>query len=117
MNNLDSYNAITAANLRNNPIVRLRLAGMVEGTTLIVLLFIAVPLKYVFGLPELVMLLGPLHGFSFVMYQFVLIDTVSGGGFTVREIARVVLVAIVPLGPFLNDRFLANRHWNQQGCK
>ena len=117
MNNSDNYNAITVANLRNNPIVRLRLMGMIEGTTLIALLFIAVPLKHVFDQPTLVMLLGPLHGFTFVVYQFVLVDAVSGGGFSAREIIRSVLVALVPFGPFINDRFLANRQWVQQECK
>ena len=110
-------NSITVTNLRNNPIARLRLMGMLEGTTLVALLLIAVPLKHVFDQPLLVMLLGPLHGFTFVIYQFVLIDTVSGGGFTAREITRSVLVAIVPFATFFNDRFLIIRQWAQQEGK
>ena len=47
---------------------RLRLAGFVEGTTLLVLLLIAVPLKYGLDMPEFVSTMGPIHGLAFVFY-------------------------------------------------
>lgn len=100
-------------NWRDDPIARLRLIGRIEGTTLIALLFIAVPLKHVFDQPELVSILGPIHGFTFVAYVVAVIDTVSGGNFTVRETMRLLFIAFVPFGPFLNDRFLAQRQCSE----
>ncbi|MEM7399439.1 MAG: DUF3817 domain-containing protein [Pseudomonadota bacterium] len=104
------------ARWRDEPIARLRLIGRIEGTTLIALLFIAVPLKHVFEQPALVSIVGPLHGLSFVAYLVATVDAVSGGGFTARETTRLVLVSLVPFGPFVNDRFLARRQCSEQYC-
>ncbi|MEM9438835.1 MAG: DUF3817 domain-containing protein [Pseudomonadota bacterium] len=101
---------------RDEPIARLRLIGRVEGTTLVALLFIAVPLKHVFEQPALVSILGPLHGLSFVAYLVTAVDVVSGGGFTTRETMRLLLVSLVPFGPFVNDHFLAHRQYSEQTC-
>ena len=91
------------------PIGRLRLAGYVEGTTLVVLLFIAVPLKYWMGNPALVAVVGPVHGFTVVCYVVLAANAASGGGWTGREAMRVLVAAAVPFGPFVNDGFLARK--------
>jgi integral membrane protein len=49
-----------------NPIRKLRIAGLIEGTTLLVLLLIAVPLKHIGGIPQFVSVMGPLHGAAFI---------------------------------------------------
>lgn len=117
MNNSENSRAITVANLRRSPIARLRLIALLEGITLITLLFIAVPLKHIFDQPGLVTLLGPVHGIAFLIYLFALVETVSEGGFTMREVIRSLLAALVPFGPFINDRFLANQQMTQQECE
>lgn len=93
----------------NKPLGRLRLAGIIEGITLISLLLIAVPLKHLFGIPDAVSLIGPIHGIAFILYIVTLIDNFSGGGWSGRDMARTSVVAIIPFGTFLNDRFLARR--------
>jgi integral membrane protein len=40
----------------------LRLIALLEGTTLILLVLVAMPLKYQFGLPIAVSIMGPIHG-------------------------------------------------------
>ena len=47
---------------------RLRLVGFLEGLSLILLVGIAVPLKYVFDDPLMVKALGPIHGFLFLLF-------------------------------------------------
>ncbi|MEW9501749.1 DUF3817 domain-containing protein [Jeotgalibacillus marinus] len=54
------------------PIGRLRIMGYFEGFSLIVLLAVAMPLKYLFDLPEAVTLVGSIHGFLFVTYCLVI---------------------------------------------
>ena len=88
---------------------RLRLAGYVEGTTLILLLCVAVPLKYWGGDPALVRVLGPLHGLCFVAYLALAAEIVADGTWTPRASARVLGASVLPFGPFLNDGFLAQR--------
>lgn len=88
---------------------RLRLASFVEASTLLVLVFVAVPLKHLFDYPLAVRLMGPVHGAAFVAYAWSLITTVSGGGWSRGEIARLGLAAFIPFGGFLNAGLLRRR--------
>lgn len=98
-----------------DPLSRLRTAGLLEGTTLVLLVFVAVPLKYLANLPGMVSVLGPVHGIAFVLYLVALLDNFAGGGWTWREMARVGLAALVPFGTFLNDHWLARRQAQAKG--
>ncbi|KKJ79704.1 putative membrane protein YdzA, partial [Bacillus subtilis] len=46
----------------HTPIGRLRTMGFIEGMSLLILLFIAMPLKYWAGLPLAVTIVGSVHG-------------------------------------------------------
>ena len=96
--------------LLKDPIGQLRLAGFVEGTTLILLLFVAVPLKRLGEYPTAVTIMGPIHGFTFIAYLIMATNAVSGGGWRAGEIARVLIAAVLPFGTFINDRYLARKH-------
>lgn len=93
----------------------LRLASIVEGATLLVLLFLAVPAKHVFGYPEATEVVGPMHGVAFVAYAWTLVATVSGGGWRPGEVARLALAAFVPFGALAN-RGLLRRKEIALGC-
>jgi integral membrane protein len=88
---------------------KLRLASILETCSLLVLVFIAVPLKHLGGVPAATALVGPLHGLTFLFYMWVVIETVTGGAWTRSEIVRLVLVAFVPLGGFANLRWLDSK--------
>ena len=45
-----------------------RIAAWVTGVGLLVLVLVAMPLKYVFGRPELVAVVGVTHGFLYMIY-------------------------------------------------
>ena len=92
------------------PIGRLRIMGWVEGTTLIALLGLAVPLKRLGNMPEMVSIVGPIHGGTFIAYMALASATVFGGGWTAREIVRVIGASVVPFGTFLNERLLKRKH-------
>lgn len=88
---------------------RLRFVSTVEGTTLLLLLLIAVPLKHLGGWPFAVQVMGPIHGVAFVAYVWMLVQTVSGAGWPRKEVARLFLLAIVPVGGYVNAAFLSRR--------
>lgn len=88
----------------------LRLAGFLEGATLITLLFVAVPIKRLLEEPGMVSIMGPVHGGAFVLYFVMAISVVFGRSFTAKEIARIIVAALLPFGTFVNDRFLARKH-------
>lgn len=50
---------------------RLRLIAFLEGISLLVLVLVAVPMKYVYGNPALTKFLGPVHGAIFLLFLFI----------------------------------------------
>jgi integral membrane protein len=81
---------------------QLTIASLLEATTLLVLVFVAVPLKHVAGLPLATAIVGPIHGLAFLFYLWTVFDTVTEGGWTRAETARLVATAFVPFGGFFN---------------
>ncbi|WP_207461419.1 DUF3817 domain-containing protein [Azospirillum sp. SYSU D00513] len=88
---------------------RMRMVSLLEGCTLLLLVFVAVPLKHLAGWPIATRIMGPVHGLAFVLYVWMLIQTVSGGGWSRGETVRMVMAAFIPFGAFLNERALARR--------
>jgi len=85
---------------------RLAAVSWVEGTTLLLLVTVAAPLKHLAGWGAASSLMGPVHGLAFLAYLWTVIETVSGGGWSRREIVRLAAVSFVPFGGFTNGRFL-----------
>ena len=93
----------------SNQLKRMRLISSIEGATLILLVFVAVPMKHAFGIRQATSLMGPVHGLAFVVYIWMLIQTVSVIQFTKLEVIRMVAAAFIPFGGFYNERALAKR--------
>ena len=88
---------------------RMRVVSVIEGSTLLVLVFVAVPLKHLGGYPIATAIMGPIHGMAFLLYVWMLIQTVSGAAFPRRDVVRMVVAAFIPFGAFLNERILRRR--------
>ncbi len=88
---------------------KMRAVSLLEGTTLLLLLGVAVPLKHLAGIPVATSIMGPIHGIAFILYVWMLIQTVSMGRWTLAAAARMVLAAFIPFGAFVNERALARR--------
>ena len=78
-----------------------RVAALLEGTTLILLLVLAVPLKYVVGDPFLVKMIGPAHGLAFLGYQYCLLRYSLEGNWGLPLSLKLCLASFVPGGTFL----------------
>lgn len=91
---------------------RLRTAALVEGTTLLLLVGIAVPLKHLVGLPSAVSVVGPIHGMVFLSYLWMVFNAVSNQSWTVREIGGMLGGALVPFGVLFTVSLL-NRKLSQ----
>jgi integral membrane protein len=86
-------------------IKRLRIIGFLEGISLLALVGVAVPVKYILGDPYWVRVLGPVHGLLFLLF---VVNTLSVGveyGWKFGTTTWKVLVAcVVPFGTFYIDR-------------
>lgn len=88
---------------------RLKVVSLLEGTTLLLLVLVAVPLKHLAGWKTASSIMGPVHGLAFLAYVWTIIETVSGGGWSRREAARLAVVAFVPFGGFTNGAVLRRK--------
>lgn len=84
----------------------LRIVGVVEGISFLVLLFIAMPLKYLAGMPTMVKYVGWAHGVLFV--GFVLLLAIAQYTFRWSFIRLVLsfISSLIPFGTFILDRKL-----------
>jgi integral membrane protein len=87
-----------------NPITWLRTLALIEGVSFLVLLGIAMPLKYFAGLPMAVKLVGWIHGVLFVVFCAALLQTMLLVRWPLVRGAVVFVAALLPFGPFLMDR-------------
>lgn len=102
-------NATVDGGLERAQLRWLRLASLGEGTTLILLVGVAVPLKHLAGYAFGVKVMGPAHGLMFLAYLWTVVQTVSGGGWSGRDVARLLIGALVPFGGFLNITLLQRK--------
>jgi integral membrane protein len=85
---------------------RLRLTGLIEGISFLVLLFIAMPLKYLYDKPEAVRIVGTAHGALFVLFVFFILQAALEFRWNWRQVGLALLASVVPFGTFYADRRL-----------
>ena len=85
----------------------LRQLALVEGVSTLILFLVAMPLKYMAGMPLAVTIAGSIHGFLFVAVVLMLFVAIWKVPISPRLAAVGVAAAIVPGGPFLLERRLA----------
>lgn len=87
--------------IRRGSIRRLELASLIEGSTLSLLVFLAVPLKHWGGYSALSAWLGPIHGGAFLFYLWRLATVAAEEGWPASRALRWAAAAVVPLGTFV----------------
>ena len=92
--------------LLTSPIHWLRWTGIADGVSLLVLLGIAMPLKYIANYPYAVTVAGSVHGCIFILYTLAIIYTQVRIQWHVKWSFFAVLVAFIPFGNFIYDVFL-----------
>ncbi len=85
---------------------RLRLVAFIEGLSYLVLLFVAMPLKYVAGIPEPVRAVGMAHGVLFVSFCFALLFVLVEGRLTFARSVVTFISSLLPFGTFVVDKHL-----------
>ncbi|NNB99647.1 DUF3817 domain-containing protein [Corallococcus exiguus] len=82
---------------------RFRAVAFWEGLSFLVLLLIAMPLKYALNMPLGVRVVGMAHGVLFMAYLYTLMMAVIEYRWGVKRIAVAVMASIVPGGTFWLD--------------
>jgi len=79
---------------------------MVEGISWIALL-ICMPFKHLYQMPMGVRIVGPIHGALFVLLMWLIYQAWEGKALSKGRAIMVVIASLIPFGPFLIDRRLA----------
>src|SRR4051794_10241321 len=87
-----------------NPVPLLRTVALIEAVSFLILLGVAMPLKYLAGVPAAVKAVGWAHGVLFVAFCVVLAQTFFAARWPVGRAALVFVGALVPFGPMLLER-------------
>lgn len=82
---------------------RLRVIGFWEGVSFLVLLGIAMPLKYFAGYPEAVRVVGMAHGVLFLFYVGAALQAALDHHWTWKRTLIVLVASLLPAGPFIVD--------------
>ena len=83
-----------------------RVSGILETISTISLFFIAMPLKYIGGNEILVKIVGPIHGFLFILYCCLVLWEQRQGRMNMSLAIKGMLAAIPPGGPIWFERKL-----------
>ncbi len=96
----------TETKKRMNSIALLRKIALIEGVSFLILLFIAMPLKYIWDRPQAVRVVGMAHGFLWVLFCLSLLQCTLLAKWPLGRAALVFMASIIPFGPWLVDRRL-----------
>jgi integral membrane protein len=86
-----------------------RMIALAEGVSFLTLLFIAMPMKYFMGMPEVVRVVGSIHGLLFMLYvgQLARVHFAQRWPFSFSLYAFVA--SVIPFGTFILDKHLREK--------
>ena len=78
--------------------------SILEALSFLVLLLIAMPLKYIFDLPQMVQVVGMAHGILFISYLVGAIFIYNLLNWKFNTLLLVVACSVIPFGPFYVEK-------------
>lgn len=83
-----------------------KFTALLEGVSLLILLFVAMPLKYIWGDPLAVKYVGMAHGLLFIAYVIFAIMLKDERNWDLKRTAFILLASVVPFGTFYAEKKL-----------
>jgi len=81
-----------------------KIIALLEGLSFLILMFIAMPIKYGLGIPEVVKYVGWAHGLLFIAYQLFLLQAGIENSVKFKFYVFGFLASILPFGTFVFDK-------------
>ena len=81
-----------------------RYVAWLEGVSFVLLLFVAMPLKYLAGMPLAVRVVGLAHGVLFIAYVGLATALLARRQWTLARTGEALGMSILPFGTFVFDR-------------
>jgi len=95
-------------------LIRYRVMAYAVGVGLVVLVFVGIPLQ-IAGHPEVVNVVGPIHGFLYIVYLVSTADLTRRGRWPISSLVWVILAGLIPFAAFVVERRVTRRVEAQAG--
>lgn len=89
-----------------------RKTAIIEGISYLILLFIAMPIKYILDISEPVKYFGWIHGILFLFYMAILIITSLKYRWSIKRIIIYIVGSVLPFVPLILDKNLKKEYPN-----
>jgi integral membrane protein len=87
-----------------------RKTALIEGVSYLILLFIAMPLKYIFNISEAVKYFGWIHGVLFLVFAAVLLAATIKYRWSLKRVIIYLVGSVLPFVPFYLDKKLKKEY-------
>ncbi|MGZ6869345.1 MAG: DUF3817 domain-containing protein [Frankiaceae bacterium] len=94
----------------NSALTRYRVMAYLTGVVLLILVLVAMPLKYLANQPGVVATVGPIHGVLFIVYCLVTLDLAVRLRWHITRTGLVMLAGTVPFMSFVAERRVAREN-------
>lgn len=98
-----------ANSLLSTSLGRFRLVSFAEGVSFLLLLGIAMPLKYIWNMPEAVQMAGYAHGFLFVTYCILLLMAMIDLKWKFKYAVLLFIASLLPFGFLLAENMFLKK--------
>jgi len=89
---------------------KFRLINKIEGYSFLILLFIAMPLKYMMGYPVATKIVGMLHGMLFIAFIYQLIEATRSVPLSKKEAFIFFVASVIPFGSFYTEAVCSKKN-------
>jgi integral membrane protein len=90
-------------------LLRYRIMAYIVGVGLLILVFVGVPLQYAGTIPQVAQIVGPIHGFLYIVYLLAAVDLARRARFTLLQMAAMVGAGFLPFLAFVIERRVGRR--------
>jgi len=84
----------------NKNVKKFGLINTIEGYSYIILLFIAMPMKYMLGFPIAVKIAGMTHGVLFIIFCLLLVQAANEAKWPFKSSVIFFIASLLPFGTF-----------------
>jgi len=85
-------------------LLRYKVMAYVVGIGLLILVFVGVPLQYGADVPQVAQIVGPIHGFLYIVYLLTAVDLARRARFTLLQMLAMVAAGFLPFVAFIIER-------------
>jgi len=94
--------------MKNQNVVKFGKINNIEGYSYLLLVFVAMPIKYLFAIPIAVKIVGMVHGILFILFCYYLIKAWQEGRWSFKESALFFIASLIPFGTFFTKKRVAS---------